>query len=70
MSKMRSTTAVCMVVLFATVALFPSLAGTQSMKADKLQSQSSQANNAAILIADGGDPQPPIPIPPSSAIGS
>jgi hypothetical protein len=70
MSKVRSTFAVSMVILFAAVALFPSTAGTEIMKAGKFQSHSSQANSAAILMADGGDPQPPIPIPPSSAIGS
>jgi hypothetical protein len=61
---------VCVVSLFAAVALFPTMADTESMKAGKLQSHSSQANSAAILMADGGDPQPPIPIPPSSAIAS
>jgi hypothetical protein len=70
MSKMRSTIAVCMVVLFATVALFPTVAGTESMKVGKLQSHSSQANSAAILMADGGEPQPPIPVPPAAMSAS
>jgi hypothetical protein len=64
MSKMRSTIAVCMVVLFATVALFPTVAGTERMQTGKLAIRSNCVNNAATLIADGGAPQPPIP-PPS-----
>lgn len=70
MSRVKTTIAVCMVILFATVALFPNATGIENMKAGKLQLHSSYVNNAAILSADGGDPQPPIPIPPSFAIGS
>jgi hypothetical protein len=64
MSKMRSSIAVCMVVLFAAVALFPSVAGVESAMAGKAQARSTHVGNAVTLIADGGAPQPPIP-PPS-----
>jgi len=70
MTKMKSTFAICMMVLFATVALFPCTAGVELSKAGKLQSQAPNSSNALILSADGGEPQPPIPLPPSSVFGS
>jgi hypothetical protein len=70
MSKVRSTIAVSMVILFAAMALFPSTAGMEIMKAGKFQSHSPNSSNAAILSADGTDPQPPIPIPPAFGIAS
>ena len=70
MSKVKSTFAVCVAVLFATVALFPSTAGMELSKAGKLRSHSPNSSNAVILSADGGEPQPPIPVPPSSTFGS
>jgi hypothetical protein len=70
MSKVRSTIAVSMVVLFAAVALFPSTAGMEIMKAGKFQSHSPNCGDAATLIADGGSPQPPIPVPPSFGVNS
>jgi hypothetical protein len=70
MSKVRSTIVASMVVLFAAVALFPSTAGMEIMKAGKLQSHSPNSGNAATLIADGGEPQPPIPVPPAAMSAS
>jgi hypothetical protein len=64
MSKVRSTIAVCVMSLFAAVALFPSVASVESAKAGKAQARSTYVGNAVTLIADGGAPQPPIP-PPS-----
>lgn len=64
MSKVKSTFAVSMVVLFATVALFPTTAGFENVKGGKMLTHASHVNNASTLIADGGAPQPPIP-PPS-----
>jgi len=70
MSKTRSTMAVCVVSLFAAVALFPSLAGIEQGKAGKLRAISPCACSVEVLVADGGEPQPPIPIPPSLGFGS
>jgi hypothetical protein len=70
MSKVRSTIAVCVVSLFATVALFPNTSGMELSKAGKLQSHAPNSSNAVILSADGGEPQPPIPVPPAAMFGS
>lgn len=70
MSKVRSTIAVCVMSLFAAVALFPSTAGISNLKGARMSVHSNQMNSAEILIADGGEPQPPIPVPPGAMSAS
>jgi len=52
-----------MVVLFAVVAVFPNLGNAGSFEGSKLNG-ASHATSIEVLIADGGDPQPPpMPLP-------
>jgi hypothetical protein len=65
MSIVKSTIAVCVMSLFAAVALFPINPGIENVKGGtKLTHTNNYVNDATTVIADGGSPQPPIP-PPS-----
>lgn len=64
MSKFKVLIAGCTVILFATVAVFPSVTGTGFSGAGKLSPASTLSNGGTVLSADGSDPQPrPIPLP-------
>jgi hypothetical protein len=58
MSKLKVLFIFCMVVLLAVVAVFPNLGNAGSFEGSKLNG-ASHATSIEVLIADGGDPQPP-----------
>jgi len=63
MSKLKVLFVLCMVVLLAVVAVFPNLGNAGSFEGSKLNG-ASHATSIEVLIADGGDPQPPpMPLP-------
>ena len=65
MSKLKVLFILCMVVLFAVVAVFPNLGNAGSFVGSKLNGAASYATPIEILTADGTDPQPPpMPLPP------
>jgi len=59
MSKVKVLFILCVVILFAAVAVFPSLGNTGSFQRSRLSGASPSATPIEILTADGGDPQPP-----------
>lgn len=64
MSKLKVLFILCMVVLFAVVAVFPNLGNSGSFQGSRLSGASPSATSIGVLIADGGDPQPPpMPLP-------
>jgi hypothetical protein len=64
MSKLKVLFILCMVVLFAVVAVFPNLGNAGSFQGSKLNGASPSAIPIEILTADGGDPVPvPRPLP-------
>jgi hypothetical protein len=70
MLKVKILIAVCMVILFVVVAFFPNAAEVAFHGASKLDRSCSLSNNAVVLTADGGAPQPPIPPSQKSRIAS
>lgn len=58
MSKIKVLFILCMVVLFAAVAVFPNLGHAGSFQGSQLN-VASHATSIEVLIADGGDPVPP-----------
>jgi len=64
MSKLKVLSILCMVILFAVVAVFPNLGNAGSFEGSKLNGASPSATSIGVLIADGGDPvPPPMPLP-------
>ena len=64
MSKAKIQVALCMLILFATVALFPNVANAGFFIGGKLNPPSSPIDGKSFLMADGSDPQPrPLPLP-------
>ena len=59
MSKLKVLFILCMVILFAVVAVFPNLGHAGSFQGSKLNGASPSATPIEILTADGPDPQPP-----------
>jgi hypothetical protein len=59
MSKLKALFILCIVVLFAVVAVFPNLGHTGSFQGSRLDTASLSATPIEILTADGTDPQPP-----------
>jgi hypothetical protein len=68
MSKLRARGTLVTLVLFAAVAVFPSVVQAPSSKKVTHSAVASGTQGGGILIADGGDPVPgPSPIPWGSA---
>ena len=66
MSKLKVLSILCMVILFAVVAVFPNLGNAGSFEGSKLNGASPSGTSIGVLIADGGDPvPPPMPLPRS-----
>jgi len=64
MSKLKVLFILCMVVLFAVVAVFPNLGHAGAFQGSKLNGASPSATPVEILTADGTDPVPsPMPLP-------
>ena len=64
MSKLKVLFILCMVVLFAAIAVFPNLGLAGAFQGSQLSGASPSATPMEILTADGGDPQPPpMPLP-------
>ncbi len=59
MSKLKVLFILCIVILFAVVAVFPNLGDAGSFQGSKLSGASPSATPIEILTADGGDPVPP-----------
>ena len=59
MSKLKVLFVLCMVVLFAVMAVFPNLGHAGSFHGSQLNGASSSATPIEILTADGTDPVPP-----------
>ncbi len=59
MSKIKVLFILCMVVLFAVVAVFPNLGHSGAFPGSQLNGASPSATPIEILTADGGDPVPP-----------
>jgi len=59
MSKSKVLFILCMVVLFAVVAVFSNLGHVGTLQGGKLIGGTPSASPFEILTADGGDPQPP-----------
>ena len=70
MSKLKVAFILCMVVLFAVVAVFPNLGHTGTFQGSQLNGASPSATPMEILTADGGDPVPPPRPLPLLAISS
>jgi len=62
MSILRVRGTLATLVLFATVAVFPSLAVLASKKTSH-KPTACEFRNTGVLVADGGDPWPPPPSP-------
>jgi hypothetical protein len=63
MSKLKVLFILCMVVLFAVVAVFPNLGHARAFPGSRLNG-ASHVTSIEVLIADGGDPvPPPMPLP-------
>jgi hypothetical protein len=59
MSKVKAIFIVCIVILFAVVAVFPNLGNSRAFQGSKLNGASPSVSPVEILTADGGDPVPP-----------
>ena len=59
MSKLKVLFILCMVVLFAAIAVFPNLGHAGAFQGSQLSGASPSATSIQVLIADGGDPVPP-----------
>jgi hypothetical protein len=59
MSKAKVFFIFCLVLLFATVAVFPNLGNAGSFQGSRLSGASPSATPINTLTADGGDPVPP-----------
>ncbi len=59
MSKLKVLFILCIVILFAVVAVFPNLGHAGSFQGCRLKGASPSATPIEILTADGTDPQPP-----------
>ena len=66
MSKVKVQFILCMVVLFAVVAVFPNLGHAGAFQGSRLNVAPPSATPMEILTADGTDPQPH-PKPPALA---
>ena len=64
MSKLRVWATLVMLVLFAAVAVFPTVVQALASKKASRKAAACEFRNTSVLMADGGDPLPnPIPIP-------
>jgi len=64
MSKLRVRGTLVTLVLFAAVAVFPTVVQALSSKKASRKAAASELRSTGVLVADGGDPVPgPSPIP-------
>lgn len=63
MSKLRVWGTLVTLVLFAAVAVFPTIVQAPRSKQPNDKSAACEAKSTGVLIADGGDPVPPPPSP-------
>jgi hypothetical protein len=69
MSKLRARGTLVTLVLFAAVAVFPSVVQAPSSKKGSHNVAASESKGVGVLIADGGDPVPsPSPFPWTSMV--